>query len=247
VQRPGRFVPSPRSVAIGFAIAAGAGLLYLAARETPVFAVRTVEVEGVPPALAHKVQVALQPLEGRSLLKLRGSEVTELATALPQVAGVSYDRAFPNTLRVHVVSEQPLAVVRRGGDSWLVSTTGRVTAKVARGTNRALPRIWLPGTADVTLGGTLPAGSGAEQVAALVPARAAGLRSVAAVTVATDGQLTYVLRDGVHVRAGAPELLPLKLTIARRILAAAPVAGYLDVSVPERPVALSDSQFSTGG
>jgi cell division protein FtsQ len=245
--RTARFAPSGRSLVYGLAIAALAALLYVGARETSVFAVRTIRVEGAPPKLAQRIEAALQPVAGESLLKLDGAEVQRLATALPQVAGVSYDRAFPNTLRVHVVTEQPLAVLRRGVDSWLVSRRGRVTQKLANGALPSLPRIWVKATTDVTLGATLAGGGGADQVAALVPARAAGLRRVATVTIDDAGQIIYVLRGGTQVRVGTNENLPLKLAIARRILATTPVGGYLDVSVPERPVALGETQVSTGG
>ena len=49
-----------------------------------------------------------------------------------------------------------------------------------------------------------------------------------------------MLRSGLEVRLGDVDDLRLKLAIARRILAmlgpTATTAGYLDVSVPERPV-----------
>jgi hypothetical protein len=58
-------------------------------------------------------------------------------------------------------------------------------------------------------------------------------------------ELTLVLGGGVEVRLGDPADLRLKLAIARRILrstgAAATGAGYLDVSVPERPVLYANS------
>jgi len=242
-----RYAPSARSFVVGLALAAAAALLYVAARETSVFAVRTIQVEGVPPALAQKVERALEPVLGTSLMKLSAGEVDRLATALPQVASVSYDRAFPNTLRVHVVQEQPLAVLRRGPGSWLVSSSGRVLTTVPQGTHGALPRIWVPSATVVALGGTLPPGVAAEEVAALVPALAAGLARVSTVSIDKDGQITYVLRGGLQVRAGTADRLLLKLTIARKILASMPISGYLDVSVPERPVALGNTQVSTGG
>ena len=242
-----RFAPSGRSLVYGLAIAALAALLYLGARETSVFAVHTIQVEGVPPKLAQRIQAALQPVEGESLLKISQAEVQRLATALPQVAGVSYDRAFPNTLRVQVVAEQPLAVLRRAGESWLVSTRGRVMQTLTQGTLPSLPRIWVKTTTDVTLGGSLSSGGGGEQVAALAPARAAGLKRVATVTIDNAGQIVYVLRGGVQVRVGTSDNLPLKLAVAQKILASTSVGGYLDVSVPERPVALGNSQVSTGG
>jgi hypothetical protein len=78
---------------------------------------------------------------------------------------------------------------------------------------------------------------GAAQVAALLPIRSVGLEGRVA-TVRVDGRaITYVLRGGLELRVGTIEALPLKLTIARRILAQTSLEGYLDVSVPERPVA----------
>jgi cell division protein FtsQ len=220
-------------------------LLYLGARETSVFAVRTIDVEGASPPVAQRVEAALRPLEGESLLKVRGDEVSRLATALPAIASVTYDRAFPNTLRVRVETEQPLAVVRRGVEAWLVSRRGRVIERIAQGTHRTLPRIWLHQSVPLSLGGTLAAGAGAEEAAMLDALRGAGLaRRVGSVHDDQSGQWVYVLRGGLEVRVGTRSELALKLAIARRILDTTSVTGYLDVSVPERPVAGQAHQLS---
>jgi cell division septal protein FtsQ len=237
-------VPSGRSVAVSLALAVLALLAYLGARETAVFAVRSIDVEGVHGAVARRVQTALMPLEGRSLLKVNGDEIERLATALPYVANVTYDRAFPNTLRVRVETEQSLAVVRRGVEAWLVSRRGRVTERIRQGTHRRLPRIWLPKTVDLSLGATLGTGAGAEEVAVLAPLREARLARRVASVHSADGQWVYMLRGGLELRVGTRLDLPLKLAIARRILDRTPVYGYLDVSVPEWPVAGQDSQVS---
>jgi cell division septal protein FtsQ len=237
-------IPSGRSVAVSLALAVLALLAYLGARETPVFAVRSIKVEGVRGDVARRVETALVPLEGKSLLKVKGDEVTRLATALPNVAGATYDRAFPNTLRVRVESEQPLAVVRRGVEAWLVSRRGRVTERIAQGTHRTLPRIWLQKTVDIALGAALGAGAGADEIALLTPLHEARLaRRVASVHEA-DGEWVYTLRGGLQLRVGTPSELPLKLAIARRILTQTTVSGYLDVSVPDRPVAGLDPLVS---
>ena len=219
-------------------------LLYLGARETPVFAVRTIDVEGVRPPAARRVEAALRPLEGQSLLKVRGDEVARLATALPTIASVSYDRAFPNTLRVRVVAEEPVAVVRRGAEAWLVSRRGRVIERIALGTHRALPRIWLRESVAMSIGGTLAPGAGAEQVTMLDALRGARLAPRVRSVHDESGQWIYVLRDGFEVRVGTRFQLALKLAIARRILDRTSVLGYLDVSVPNRPVAGPYSQLS---
>jgi hypothetical protein len=52
-----------------------------------------------------------------------------------------------------------------------------------------------------------------------------------------DGQLTLVLAAGTQLRLGDSGDLRLKLSIAKQILPLAGGAAYVDVSVPERPVA----------
>jgi cell division protein FtsQ len=237
-------LPSPRSIVAGLVIAAACALAYAGARETSVFAVRQIVVTGVPPRASADVRAALAPLEGESLVALRSHDVAELAEALPQVESVTYDRAFPHTLHVVVEPERPLAVLRSGSESWLVSRTARVIAQLPRGARPTLPRIWKPSSADVTVGGTLPAADGAAEVEALAPVKAAGMRGQVATVKIDGGQITYVLRGGLEVRAGTAKDLPLKLTIARRILAQASLIGYVDVSVPERPVGGTNPQLS---
>ena len=80
-----RTLPSGRALLLataGLLIAAG---LYGLARETSMFAVRSVEVEGAPPALAAHVREALQSLQGRSLLAVNGGEVVSRVENLPSV------------------------------------------------------------------------------------------------------------------------------------------------------------------
>ena len=219
---PWRLAPSARSVVLGLVLAALATLGYFAARESTVFAIRTIEVHGASPALARHVRAALLPLEGESLLKLRSDDVSRLATALPRVESVAYDRSFPNTLVVRVEPERPLAVLRRGNEWWLVSRRGRVMARLAPDHLLGMPRIWVTKNVEVGLGAMLTPDGGAEEVAALLPLRAAGL----------------------ELRVGTADNLALKLAVAHRILADTDLSGYLDVSVPERPVSGQNSQLS---
>jgi hypothetical protein len=237
-------VPSGKAIAIALGLAVLCVLVYLVARESSAFAVRTIRVEGASPQLARRVEAALQPVEGTSLLALDGAEISRLATGLPQVADVSYDRAFPNTLRVHVVPEEPVAVLHRGTRAWLVSRTGRVVASIRPGTHAGLPRIWQAQGEVPTLGATLAGGDGVEEVAALAAVRGTALAGRIQSVQVADGQYTYVLRGAVHLLVGDPSNLALKLAVAQRILAQTPVADYLDVSVVERPVARIDPQVS---
>jgi cell division protein FtsQ len=234
-----RLLPSARALVVGFALVALVALVYVVARETPMFAVRRIEVEGAPPRVAAHVRRALAPLRGKSLLSLGRGDVEPRLAALPDVAAVSYDRAFPSTLRVVVRPERPVAVVRQGSSSWLVSAGARVIRAVSHGAAARLPRVWVGRAANVSVGDVLGDADALRAVRALALLRSLPVH--AQFVRANEHELTLVLRSGLELRLGNDRALPLKLAIARRILpslsGASPPYGYLDVSVPERPVA----------
>jgi cell division protein FtsQ len=240
-----RFAPSRRSIAIGLAIVAVAGTVYAGARESSVFAVRSIEVSGAPPAVQAQIRAALAPVVGTSLLALDGAAIQRHVEALPSVLSVAYDRSFPHTLHIVVVPEKAVAVLRRGRESWLVSARGRVVAKVPRRLAPSLPRIWVPTATAVLAGDFLDTDHGgtAARSLALVgrfPARIA-------FAAFAHGDLLFRLRSGLELRLGDPTDVRLKLAIARRAMRALPAgATYLDVSVPRRPVAGADPQVSGG-
>lgn len=239
-------LPSGRSVAVGLGLLALAGGLYAAARQTSVFAVTRIEVVGGPPAVRHAVKDSVAKLRGTSLLALDGSALDRVVTALPSVVSVGYDRSFPHTLRLEVVAERPVAVVRQGAKSWLVSARGRVIAAVPSQAASRLARIWIPHTTPVRIGGFLPA----NHAAAIARALALATHFPAHVATASlrRAGLVFRLRDGMEIRLGDPVDIRLKLAIARWALRRVPAgSAYVDVSVPGRPVAGPNSQVSGGG
>jgi cell division septal protein FtsQ len=239
-----RLAPSGRSVLIGLALFVLAVGGYAAARETSIFAVRTIDIRGGDPALQAQVRAALADEVGRSLLKVDGSVLDRRIAPLPGVRSFRYDRAFPNTLRIVLRPEQPVLVLRSGADAYLVAASGRVIRKLAHPHLSHLPRLWVAHDVRLRVGEPLPAPVGAAATA-LAPLQGAplpgGVRLVRA-----GKELTLVLGSGLEVRLGDQGDLQLKLAIARRILrsttAAAGPGDYLDVSVPERPVLLLKSQ-----
>jgi len=231
----GRLTPTRRSLAIGFGILAFALCGYLLARESSLFAIDRIEVEGGSARVDAQVRNALGSLAGRPLVGLDGSAVLRRVDALPAVVRASYDRAFPHTLRIRVVPERPAAVLRRGRDSWLVSVRGRVMEGLPAGADSSLPRIWVSAHTSVTVGAELSgAGSG-------VSARAVGLAGPFATRVATvtyaGGALVFHLRSGIELLLGDGGNLRLKVAVAARTLPILPSGStFLDVSVPGRPV-----------
>lgn len=238
-----RLVPSGRSLAVGFGLLAAAAALYAGARETAVFAVREVDVLAVSPAQQRLVGRALGDLEGLSLLEVDESEIQRRLDGLPQVHLLGFDRAFPDGLRVEVSVERPAAVLRRGGDRWLVSAEGRVLRRLEVRLRRPLPVVWLERSAEPEVGTILrePEPARAIQAVAAITAAAPNLgRRVWYVKTGAADTMTAVLADRFEVRLGRPNDLLLKLAVTRRVLATMRREGaggaYLDVSVPERPV-----------
>lgn len=236
----------PRSLAIAAAVPVVLVGAYVLARETSTFSIRSISVRGGTPALQAQVQAALEPFVGKSLLAFDGAAAVRRVDALPTVVSAHYDRAFPHTLRIVVVPERPVAVVRRGKESWLVSARGRAIRQIRGHTRLDLPRIWIPTAAQVTAGGFLAPDDGGLVTGVLSLAAGFPARFTAAAFV--HGQVTLRLRSGVELRLGDPVDVRLKLAVARRALRVLPPgATYLDVAVPQRPVAGADPQLSGKG
>jgi hypothetical protein len=106
--------------------------------------------------------------------------------------------------------------------------------------------MWLPAATPARPGDPAPLDVRIA-AAALAPLRPGILPGGVDTVLADRTQLTFRLRSGFEVRLGDLGDVRLKLAIARRILAstaAAWSAGYIDVSVPERPVLYSNSQVA---
>lgn len=230
-----RIAPTRRSLAVGLGIVAFALFAYLLARETPLFAVDRIEVEGSSPRVAGQVRHALSSVLGSPLVGLDGSAVVRRAEALPTVVSAGYDRSFPHTLRVTVVPERPAAVLRSGASSWLVSIRGRIMGRLALRADPSLPRVWVPAHTAVLVGSTL--GSATTRVAVRAAGLAGTLAPRIAVATYSGGRLVFRLRSGLQVMLGAPTDVKLKVAVAQRALTFVPSGStYLDVSLAGRAV-----------
>lgn len=239
-------LPSRRTLTIAAAVVAVIALAYVAARTTPLFAVKRVEVRGAPPEAAAEVETAVARFVGTSLVALDGDELIRRVESLPTVVSAEYDRAFPNTLTIFVQAERPVAVVAQGGTRWLVSERGRVMGRVDAGEAQTHPRIELAGTRVPSPGETLeiPAVRVPLSALARVDKRFPVRIRLAALA---GGRVILTLGDSTEVRLGEPVDLELKLAAAARVLSALngeerANLAYLDVSLPERPVAANNPQ-----
>lgn len=219
-----------------FALVAAAAGAYVAARETAVFALERIEVVGASPDVAAEVRSALAPYVGESLVRFDTGQAVQRLGNVTQIADSRFDRDFPHTLKVRVRLERPVAVLRQRANAWLVSSSARVLRKLDRKPYPRLPRIWVPGSADIAVNSTL-GGLGAKGVAAAALLRPLRLGGDVRQVRAQDDELTLVLGSGTELRLGDSGDLRLKLSIAKRLIPLTMGARYVDVSVPERPVA----------
>lgn len=251
----GRIAPSSRSILLGLALLALGFSAYVVALQTSVFAVRSVVVSGGTPRIRAEVRAALTAERGRSLLRIGAAELERRLAGVTDVQSTTFDRNFPTTLRVVVTPERPVLVLRRGADAWLVSARGRVLRELHEPRRSALPRVWVKRETDVRIGSRLGPDAGGAAAAALAPlavahARGSGLSGGVLLVRAGPKELTLVRKHGPEIRLGDLGDLRLKLAIARRVLAAAAAetaSGYVDVSVPERPVLNSNTQVEGTG
>jgi cell division protein FtsQ len=232
-------------------LAVGAGA-YLAAVDTSLFAVRRLVIVGGTPRVQAELRRALAPEVGQSLVRVGKADIDDRIASLADVIGVRYDRQFPHTLRVSVSAERPVLLLRRGSDTWLVSARARVMRQIGNPHLSSLPRVWVPKGTNVAVGRILPPAAGGAAATAIAPLLGTRFPSGLRLVRADGSELTLVLRSGLQVRLGDLGDLRLKLAIARRILhtvhADSSSTGYLDVSVPERPVIEgTNAQVSTGG
>jgi cell division protein FtsQ len=224
------------AVVIALALVGGAVGLYIAARQTSLFALDRIEVTGAPAPVAASIRSALADYQGRSLVRFDSTDARRRIAAVSEVANATFDRDFPHTLKVRVRLERPVAVLRRGSAAWVVSASARVLQQLEHKPYPRLPRIWLPAATDVSVNATL-GGIAAMGIAAVAPLRPLQIGADVRQVLTSDRELTLVLGTGTELRLGDSGDLRLKLSIAKQILPIANGASYLDVSVPERPVA----------
>ena len=183
-------------------------------------------------------------MEGKSLVALDGAGLMRDLEALPSVRSAGYDRAFPNTLRIFVVAERPLAVVQLENERWIVSDRGRIIGAAPPGTKSGLPQFNLAARPGLAPGSFLtdPLGHIVLDALALVPkgfpARIYSARL-------ESGELTLVLRapwGRPQLRLGEPVDVGVKLAAAALVIRSLSAdergsVGYVDASLPERVVA----------
>lgn len=199
---------------------------------SPLFAVRSLEVEGLSRSDQAAVEEALQPLEGKSMTRISADEVQSLLADFPAVAAVDTSASGSGALRVEVQERIPVAAVA-DGDGWqLVDRDGVQLEQVADREQIQVPVI--AGGTDVL--GTEDWGTVGSVLASLPSSL---LEQVGTARAESGGVVMLELQDGVTVRWGDDTDSALKAEVLAELVDASEATGAVevyDVSAPRHPV-----------
>ena len=99
---------------------------FLALRSSPVFEITSVEVEPTEHLSAEDISSLVQVPSGSTLLDVDTSAIEASLRKNPWVGSVSFERVFPNTLRITITEQEPdmLVVMSSGSVGWYLGTAG---------------------------------------------------------------------------------------------------------------------------
>ncbi len=204
-------------------------------RDSAIVAVSDVKVSGLTTKDAPRIQSALAAAaEEMTTLHIRVDELEEAVRQFPIVGAIHVERDFPHGLRIAVEERAPVALVSVDGAPTAVAGDGTVLRGLQPPEGLALMRMEKPvvdgRVSDPrTLRGLLVAGAAPAGMAQRIERLSEG----------PEQGIVLELRDGPEIIFGDADLAVEKWTAAARVMADPDAAGatYIDVRLPERPVA----------
>jgi cell division septal protein FtsQ len=238
--RSSRRLPPWRIVRRWLILAALALLLLAAAymlwfRDSSYVQVEDVKITGTE--LAPDVDSALRAAaEGQSTLNPDADALRQAVAGNPLVAGIKVDTDFPHTMLIDVQVREPVAYLDSegvviAGDGTILDSTGKAPDGV--------PEMSLEREDGAAVAGDAVTGDALE-VSRVLGAVPGPLTSVInSASMSKDHGVTVDVGPGLELRFGDSSGAELKWKAAAAVLADPKFEGatYLDLSVPDRPVA----------
>jgi cell division protein FtsQ len=198
---------------------------------SPVFAVRTVQVDGEARLSAEQVVQVAGIAEGTPLARVDTAAAAARVAALPQVASVEVTRGWPRTVVVTLAERVPVAVVTDGGTRRLVDAGGVVFETITGTPPDGVVPLDVPDPGPEDAATTAALGA----LTALPP----DVRDQVAAT--SPDAVTLTLTDGRSVLWGSAAQTDRKAEVLGALLdqidaGTLDPAGTLDVSTPDSVV-----------
>ena len=189
------------------------------------------------PAIRHALQDAASDM---TTLHVRGDALRTAVGPYPVVKDIRIETHFPHEMQITVMEHHPVAAVTIDGARVPVAADGTILR--GRPASTRLVDLSVP---SANGGGRLTSRRGLEAVAVMAAAPGALRGFVQTLEYGPDG-MRIQLRNGPLVEFGDATRARAKWIAAARVLGDPRAAGasYLDVRIPERPVA---GRFDDGG
>ena len=237
--RPARLSLTPRMrrrlVLAAVAALMLAALYHLWLRDSSLVAVNDVEVTGLTTKDGPRIRATLASVaEDMTTLHVRVDELEEAARQFPIIGAIHVERDFPHGLRIEIEERRPAALVSVDGVPLPVAGDGTVLRGLRPPEGLPLLRMEKPATdGRVTDPRTLRALLVAGAAPGGLPQR------IDRVGEGPEQGIVVQLQDGPDIIFGDADFAVEKWTAALRVLADPDAAGatYIDVRLPERPVA----------
>jgi cell division protein FtsQ len=220
-----------------------ATLYYAWFRDSGLVRVQQVEVTGVTGPDAPRVRDALKQAGlGQSTLDVDVAELRRAVEAEPSILRVTATGDFPHKLRIDVTENHPVAAIAVPG-SGLVPLAGNGTLMPDQKTGYAVPELKIGGNTRTGRNGTAAARLTDDRAKPLLRVAAAAPAALLHRTTSIERRagegIVVILQNGPRVIFGDDTALPAKWMAAAGVLAAtgAQGAAYVDVRLPDRPVA----------
>lgn len=224
---------SRRTLGIGLGVLAVLVPFGFWLRDSPLVAVKHVEITGVSGDDASAIRAAItDAADGMSTLHVRADRLRAAVSQFPVVQGIDVQRDFPHTLRVAVHQHVPVGALAFGSRRIPVAGDGTVLEEASAVGLPLIPASGPPGGSRLADARTL-------RLAALLGAAPTALRRhVSRVELGSHG-LTALLVNGPRLYFGPATRLRAKWIAAARVLAdpSSKGAHYIELRVPERPAA----------
>jgi cell division protein FtsQ len=209
------------------------GAMFLWLRDSSLVGVRQVDITGVSGSQADDIRGALtDAARDMTTLHVRKDVLRDAVQSYPVVRELHADADFPHRLRITVNSYDPIGSMELGGRSVAIARDGPVLDGTP---TKGLTAIAATGSAA----GTKITGTEATKLVRLLAAAPAPLRSRALRAYKGPNGLAVDLRDGPRLDFGDLAQVDAKWLAAAAVLADEDSRGasYVDVRLPERPVA----------
>ncbi len=209
---------------------------WVALRGSSLSAVENVRIGGVQGRQAAQIEAALrQTARGMSTMHVDVGALRAAVARFPVVRDLRVSASFPHGLRITVVEQPPVAVLSAGGQRTAVAADGVVLGPEL--VSSTLPSVRASGVAPLSGRSVNDATTRAELsiLGAAPPTLLGWVQSIAS---GSEG-IVASMRGDVQIYFGNATRAHAKWLAAARVLADSSAAGatYIDVRVPERPVA----------